>query len=269
MDKNKQLIQKSGAVESQELTDEELEKINKFALKTLSKEDIYTFKLRICDNEIDRDFEVFPLSTLEKLKELFIGKTIIKDHSSRADNQVARIYDTELITESGRTKTAEPYTSLVAHCYMVKTKSNEDLITEIDAGIKKEVSVGCAIGEVICSICGTDNRKRWCEHWNGKEYDGNMCYFELKSPIDAYEVSFVAVPAQPKAGTTKNYGPDQEEQEAEEVATENNDNQEDADHKQDETKTNNFNEQDLISLKMKTIKSFIFAQKNLDKKEGM
>ena len=30
MDKNKQLIQKSGAVESQELTDEELEKINKF-----------------------------------------------------------------------------------------------------------------------------------------------------------------------------------------------------------------------------------------------
>lgn len=91
MDKNKQLIQKSGAVESQELTDEELEKINKFALKTLSKEDIYTFKLRICDNEIDRDFEVFPLSTLEKLKELFIGKTIIKDHSSRADNQVARI----------------------------------------------------------------------------------------------------------------------------------------------------------------------------------
>ena len=152
---------------------------------------------------------------------------------------------------------------------MVKTKSNEDLITEIDAGIKKEVSVGCAIGEVVCSICGTDNRKRWCEHWNGKEYDGNMCYFELKSPIDAYEVSFVAVPAQPKAGTTKNYGPDQEKQGNEEVTTENNDIQEDTENKQDETKTNNFNEQDLISLKMKTIKSFIFAQKNLDKKEGM
>ncbi len=269
MDKNKQLIQKSGAVESQELTDEELEKINKFTLKNLTKEDIYTFKLRICDNEIDRDFEVFPLSTLEKLKDLFIGKTIIKDHSSRADNQVARIYDTELVTESGRTKTAEPYTSLVAHCYMVKTKSNEDLITEIDAGIKKEVSVGCAIGEVVCSICGTDNRKRWCEHWNGKEYDGNMCYFELKNPIDAYEVSFVAVPAQPKAGTTKNYGPEKEEHDDEIVAPENNDNNDSTESNQDETKNNNFNEQDLISLKMKTIKSFIFAQKNLDKKEGM
>lgn len=267
MDKNKQLIQKSGVVENQELTDEELEKINKFTLKDLTKEDIYTFKLRICDNEIDRDFEVFPLSTLEKLKDLFIGKTIIKDHSSRADNQVARIYDTELITENGRTKTAEPYTSLVAYCYMVKTKSNEDLITEIAAGIKKEVSVGCAIGEVVCSICGTDNRKRWCEHWNGKEYDGKMCYFELNNPLDAYEVSFVAVPAQPKAGTTKNYGPEKEENNL--VEPENNDIIENTESNHDEIKKYDLNKQDLISLRMKTIKSFIFTQKRLDKKEGM
>lgn len=264
MEMNKQLIQKSGAVESQELTDEELAKINKFALKDLSKEDVYTFKLRVCDNEIDRDYEVFPLSTLEKLKDLFIGKTIIKDHSSRADNQVARIYDTELVTESGRTKTAEPYTSLIAHCYMVKTESNKDLITEIDAGIKKEVSVGCAIGEVVCSICGTDNRKRWCEHWNGQEHEGKTCYFELKSPIDAYEVSFVAVPAQPKAGTTKNYGPKEEKDakvEVENVETDKNN---------DVTEEKNIlNDEDLISLKMKSIKSFIFAKKNINKKEGM
>lgn len=264
MEVNKQLIQKSGAVESQELTDEELAKINKFSLKDLSKEDVYTFKLRVCDNEIDRDYEVFPLSTLEKLKDLFIGKTIIKDHSSRADNQVARIYDTELVTESGRTKTAEPYTSLIAHCYMVKTESNKDLITEIDAGIKKEVSVGCAIGEVVCSICGTDNRKRWCKHWNGQEYEGKTCYFELKSPIDAYEVSFVAVPAQPKAGTTKNYGPKEEKDATVEVKNV------ETDKNNDVTEEKNIlNEEDLISLKMKSIKSFIFAKKNINKKEGM
>lgn len=267
MSKDNQLIQKSGVVENQELTDEELEKINKFTLKDLTKEDIYTFKLRICDNEIDRDFEAFPLSTLEKLKELFIGKTIIKDHSSRADNQVARIYDTELITESGKTKTKEPYTSLVAHCYMVKTKSNEDLITEIAAGIKKEVSVGCAIGEVVCSICGTDNRKRYCEHWNGHEYDGKMCYFELKNPTDAYEVSFVAIPAQPKAGTTKNYILDNEN--INQVVTEESDIKEKAKSNNAETEKNNLDKQDLISLRMKMIKSFIFTQKNLNEKEGM
>lgn len=248
MENDKQLIQKSGAVESQELNDDELEKINNFSLKELSKEDIYTFKLRICDNEIDRDFEVFPLKTLEKLKELFVGKTIIKDHSSRADNQVARIYDTELVTDKNKTKTGEDYTSLIAHCYMVKTKSNEDLITEIEAGIKKEVSVGCAIGEIVCSICGTDNRKKWCDHWNGQKYDGKTCYFELNSPLDAYEVSFVAIPAQPKAGTTKNYGPDEKtkEEEKNEVSEE----------------TKKYDEKDLISLKIKSIKSFIFHEKN-------
>ncbi|MEI3507853.1 MAG: hypothetical protein V8R01_01770 [Bacilli bacterium] len=264
MSRNKQLIQKSGTVENQELTDEELEKINKFALKSLSKEDIYTFKLRICDNEIDRDFEVFPLETLETLKDLFIGKTIIKDHASKADNQVARIYDTELVTESGRTKLAEPYTSLIAHCYMVKTESNRDLITEIEAGIKKEVSVGCAISEVICSICGVDNRKCWCEHWHGQEYDGEICYFKLQNPIDAYEVSFVAVPAQPKAGTTKNYGPKAKKGNSNIV-----DSKTTRTNENTQEKNNNLNEEDLISLKMKTIKSFIFAQKNLDKKEGM
>lgn len=262
MNENKQLIHKSGVVESQELTDEELEKINKFALKNLSKEDVYTFKLRICDNEIDRDYEVFPLSTLEKLKSLFIGKTIIKDHSSRSDNQVARIYDTELVTETGRTKTAEPYTGLIAHCYMVKTESNKDLITEIEAGIKKEVSVGCAIGEVVCSICGTDNRKRWCDHWNGKEYDGKMCYFELKDPLDAYEVSFVAIPAQPKAGTTKNYGTKEEKDpDLEKNVT--------LDINDQEIKEEKNSKEDLISMKLKNIKSFIFAKNSLEKKEGI
>ena len=125
--------------------------------------------------------------------------------------------------------------------------------------------MGCAIGEVICSICGTDNRKRYCEHWNGREYDGQVCYFELKNPLDAYEVSFVAIPAQPKAGTTKNYGPKEEKNEKSIVEDiKNTDN-----HDKTEEKNNKLNEQDLTSLKMKNIKSFIFAKKNLNKKEGM
>ncbi len=259
MEKNKTLIQKSGAVENQELTDEELNKINNFALKELSKDEIYTFKLRVCDNEIDRDYEVFPLSTLKQLKKLFIGKTIIKDHTYRADNQVARIYDTELVTESNKTKTGEDYTSLIAHCYMVKTESNKDLITEIEAGIKKEVSIGCAIKEVVCSICGTDNRQKYCDHFWGKEYDGKTCYFELKNPTDAYEVSLVAVPAQPKAGTVKSYLFNEQEEKKLDKQTEN----EKLETTKDENKTN---EQDL---KMKMIKSFIFTQKNLEKEEGM
>ena len=52
--------------------------------------------------------------------------------------------------------------------------------------------------------------KNYCSHYWGKEYETvngkKICYFTLDGAKEAYEVSFVAVPAQPRAGTTKNYG---------------------------------------------------------------
>lgn len=201
------MVLKSASVQNQEVTDAELRAINKFTLTPLTKEEVFTFKLAMCDNEVDRDYEVFPLKTLQDLQKMFVGKTVIKDHRHVADNQVARIYSTELVQDGAKaTKNGELYTQLVAHCYMLNTDANKDFIAEIKGGIKKEVSVGCACGSVVCSICGTDNRKKWCDHFWGREYDGKTCYFKLENAKDAYEVSFVAVPAQPKAGTTKHYG---------------------------------------------------------------
>ena len=37
----------------------------------------------------------------------------------------------------------------------------------------------------------------------GETYDGKLCCGVLSNPVDAYEFSFVAVPAQPGAGVTK------------------------------------------------------------------
>lgn len=201
------IITKAAQVSTLAVTDKELNKINKLALEPLKAEDVFIFKVAMCDNEIDRTSEVFPLASLKKMQKLFIGKTMIKDHLRRADNQVARIYDTELqASETEVTKTNEVYTQLVAHCYMLATEANKDLIADIKGGIKKEVSVGLLISKALCSICGTDNAKQWCTHYPGQEYDKQTCYFKLEDPNDAYEVSFVAVPAQPRAGTTKNYG---------------------------------------------------------------
>ena len=84
---------------------------------------------------------------------------------------------------------------------MMRTEENANLIAEIDGGIKKEVSVGCAIGRTVCSICGVENGK--CEHVKGQKYGDKLCYFTLKDSTDAYEWSFVAVPAQPAVGVTK------------------------------------------------------------------
>lgn len=205
------LIQKVAMLENQEVTDEELKKINKFPITPLTKEEVFVFKVIAGDNETDdRNFEPFNLNALKDLQKLFIGKPVIKDHKRSAENQIARIYDTELITEPKMTKANEPFTKLICKCYMVKTETNKDLITEIKAGIKKEASTGTRAKHAYCSICGTDNTKTYCPHWGGREYDTKegkkLCYFTLDGAKEAYELSLVAVPAQKRAGTTKNYG---------------------------------------------------------------
>ncbi len=246
------LIVKSANVSVQDVTDEELKKINKFTLVPLKSDEVFSFKMTMCDNELDdRNYEPFNLRALKDMEKLYAGKTVIKDHFRRADNQVARVYDTELKYLDGKTTGAgEPFASLVAKCYMVKTASNADLIADIKAGIKKEVSTGCRAKRAVCSICGVDNVKNYCNHFWGKEYekkDGTRatCYFTLDGVKEAYEVSFVAVGAQPRAGTTKHYGgiPLEKEEKTPEIEN----------HENKDLETN---------LRIKTLESFIFAQKN-------
>ena len=61
------------AIELFTVTEEELEKINKYSLTELTEKDIFAFNVILCDNEIDRDFECFDTSALNKLAELFVG----------------------------------------------------------------------------------------------------------------------------------------------------------------------------------------------------
>ncbi len=205
-DKRMRLFEKAATLKESaiDVTDEQLEKINKFTLVPLTKEQVFIFKICLADNEIDdRNFEPFNLNALKDLKELYVGKTVIKDHVHAADNQVARIFDTELEESDSETGAGEKFTKLIGYAYMVKTDSNADLIAEIKGGIKKEVSTGCVPKRAVCSICGKDNLIDYCEHFWGKTYDEKLCYFTLDGAKDAYEVSLVAVPAQKRAGVCK------------------------------------------------------------------
>ena len=256
------LIVKSADVQIQEVTDEELKKINKLTLEPLKAEEVFTFKMSMCDNETDdRNYEPFNLQSLKDMKKLYVGKTVIKDHYRKADNQVARVYDTELVYEEGKlTKAGEPFARLVAKCYMIKTASNADLIADIKAGIKKEVSTSCRPKKAVCSICGVDNMKTYCSHFWGKEYEKAdrskaTCYFTLDGVKEAYEVSFVAVPAQPRAGTTKTYGGVGGEKP--EVIPENAE-------KDAEIDTNNVTKDLETNLRIKSLESFIFSNNEED-----
>lgn len=191
------------------MTREVLDKINKFTRRELSEEEIYVFSVILCDNDIDRDYECFSDNALEKLKELFIGKTGIFDHNASTSNQNARIFDTEIISDSERrTKNGNIYKYLKASAYMVRTDENKNLIAEIDGGIKKEVSISCSANKRICSVCGTDRTKTGCSHLKGKTFSGRLCHVVLDDISDAYEWSFVAVPAQVNAGVTKKFSED-------------------------------------------------------------
>lgn len=188
-------------------TAEELELIGRYTRRELAPEEVYTFPVVLCDNEIDRDGERFSIPALEGLAELFVGKTGIFDHEAKGKNQTARIYRCQVERDQGRTTAAgEVYHCLRAGAYLLRMPGNEELIREIDGGIKKEVSVGCAVGRSVCSICGADRRKAPCSHRPGERYEGKLCHVILEEPTDAYEWSFVAIPAQPGAGVTKGFG---------------------------------------------------------------
>ena len=192
------------------LTKEELDQINRFSKAELTADQVYTFSVRLCDNEVDRDFERFGTEDLKRLGELFLGKSGIFDHQWSAKGQTARIYRTEIIREPGTvTAAGDEYRWLKGWAYLMRTEKNQELITEIEGGIKKEVSVGCSMGQSVCSICGAENGA--CGHVKGQMYDGKLCFMELRDPRDAYEWSFVAVPAQPRAGVVKRFGTEEPE----------------------------------------------------------
>ena len=175
-------------------TQQQMEAINAQAKAELTAEQVYVFSLRLCDDQIDRDMERFDTAALPALAQMFVGKTGIVDHKWSSDAQVARIFETQVMQEDG-------ITYIKAWAYIRRGGHAEEIIADIEAGIKKEVSVGCSMGMAICSICGKEYGS--CGHQKGEHYDGALCCAILKEPMDAYEFSFVAVPAQRDAGVIK------------------------------------------------------------------
>ena len=175
----------------------QLEAINGQAKASMTAEQVYVFSLRLCDDQVDRDMERFDTEALPGLAKLFVGKTGIVDHQWSAAKQVARIFSAEVVRE-------ERGSYIKAWAYIRRGGANEEVIADIEAGIRKEVSVGCAMGRAVCSVCGSEYGS--CGHIKGEHYDGQLCVAILKEPMDAYEFSFVAVPAQPNAGVLKALG---------------------------------------------------------------
>ena len=185
--------------------------INRYAVRELTPEEVYVFDVALCNNDVDRDEERFTDESLRALAELFVGKTGIRDHWASAENQCARLYKTWVETDPEKLNAmGTPFKRLMGSAYMVRDAGTNTLISKIEGGIVKEVSVSCAMGRVACSLCRSDMKYTWERGWHcdnghkkGQTYAEGPCVGELEDPTDAYEFSFVAIPAQPEAGVRK------------------------------------------------------------------
>lgn len=179
-----------------ELTDGELALVNAQTLRPMAAEEVFTFRLAACGDQIDRDNERFTGQALEAMAKLYVGKPVLRDHTWLGGSQTARVYAAEVEDTGGRKR-------LVLRCYMPRTAGTAETVAAIESGVIRECSVGVQVGKSTCSICGAVQQEAMCPHWPGKMYDGRLCHFDLDDILDAYEVSLVAVPAQPEAGAIK------------------------------------------------------------------
>ena len=183
-------------VQKTKMTDADLELINRLSKRDLTADEVYTFSAVAADSQVDRDYEYFTPETLEQLSKLFVGTTIISDHDPKAGNQTARVFAAHTNLRN------DGVTQLIVDAYTLKD-GNEDFIQRIESGIVKEVSIACSVSSRLCSVCGKNYGYDGCRHQRGKTYDGTECVVALSGAADAYEISFVAVPAQREAGVIR------------------------------------------------------------------
>lgn len=189
-------IMKAARVEKQAVDQGELALINEQTMRPLAAEEVFTFKIAACDDQVDRDIEQFSASALAQMSELFVGKPMLFDHRWNASSQTARVYAASVEQEGGVKR-------LVLRAYMLRSEQTAPVVEAIEAGILREVSVGVSVSTHTCSICGEDYFQ--CAHRRGSEYQGKRCHVVLNGITEAYEVSFVPVPAQREAGVVKRY----------------------------------------------------------------
>jgi len=194
-------ICKAARLEGAALDGAELALVNAQALRPLEAGEVFVFRLAACDSRIDREFERFTPQCLEELARLYVGRPVLRDHAWSAGAQTARVYAAGVEGDGEDRR-------LVLRCYMPRTPQTAGDIAAIESGILRECSVGVAVRRVLCSVCGADQTVACCPHQPGKTYEGQTCIMELDGAADAYEVSLVAVPAQPGAGVlkSKRYG---------------------------------------------------------------
>jgi len=191
-------------------TASQLKKINEFAKRPLSKEEVFVFPDKLVGDMIipDRYIQIHK-SLLNVFKEdAKKGVSVLIDHPWAGFSKpkpaigYGRTFDAHLKKSMAENEEWE----LLADHYIVRGKEidgiNTDyIIDSIEDGTFFDTSIGWGADTFECSICGNDYRDHSkCDHYTGREYDGKMCYVIAKAPGFLMENSIVFDGAYPGAG---------------------------------------------------------------------
>lgn len=202
-------------------TQEQLQKINKLAKRTLSADEIFVYPHKMAgDMIIPERYIQLTRDLLEQfVKNANAGVAFLLDHSwsgffarPKAALPYGRVFEAELSQNGiidGET------ISFNGTTYIVRGQekdgiSTNSIISDIETGVLFDTSIGWGANKFECSICGNDIRSwRNCEHIPGKLYIVNeetgetkLCYAMAKPPGYLMEDSGVFDGAYPGAGTS-------------------------------------------------------------------
>ena len=185
-------------------TSEEYNNIKKYFNSDIGIDKVLVYKIRLCGNLVDRDLDSFTANALKELASKMIGVIGIKNHEADVDNVHSRLYNCYTEIDKSRTNEfGEPLEFVVGEAYTIVSDGNEKFVDGLSAGLFKEVSIGFKEGETLCSICGKPSGS--CGHEVGKIYENEMCIRRINGVEDAYEWSFVPIPAQLECGVVKRF----------------------------------------------------------------
>lgn len=153
----------------------DMEQINKFEKVALNENDVIIFTFVLADNEIDSNNEQLCSSTLCELSHLFEGVNGTV-HLSKSEIN-SRIFECYVdVVDGNQTRNGEQYCRLIARAYVKKFLLSDNDIKEISNATFKESTLGAAVSERICGVCGNPVGK--CNHND---------YTKLLNATDAYE----------------------------------------------------------------------------------
>jgi hypothetical protein len=162
-------------------TEDALKAVRKFATRDVAADDVFLGRMKLANTDYDRSHERFTKAHLDRFAETLPGRSVMPGHNYQ-ELPVARFYAATVVQRAGGGH------HLVADYYA--TRKNEELISAIELGVLKDVSIGFRADKLTCDLCdGADyeGKAGGCTHIAGQEYDGKLATVTYGGDLSKYE----------------------------------------------------------------------------------